>query len=105
MIGQGNISFVFLRIAFELQKIIIAAASITGEIAADFRARVVGRAASFIPIKKAAYLAIDLVFMPLHDALVAMGLACEFFPGSLGAHIMGFGQSFDIALGQRNDRV
>ena len=105
MVGDRDVGFIFLAVAFEFQEVIIAAVALTREHATGGRPRLIYRAAAFLGVKELADLAIDLVFLAAHDALVAMGLLEKFFLSLGERHIKMLGDAFGIAVLHFNDGV
>ena len=105
MVGDRDVGFIFLAVAFEFQEIIIAAVTFTREHAAGGGPGVVNRTAAFLGVKELADLAIDLIFLTAHDALVTVGLLEEFLLGLGERHIKMLGDAFGIAVLHFNDGV
>ena len=91
--------------AFELQKIVITALVTVGILATYRWAGRVDGAAAFLGVKELADFAVNLVFLPAHDALVAVGFLEEFLLSFGERHIKVLGDALGIPVLHFNDRV
>ena len=98
VVGRRDVSFVFLAIAFKFQEVIVAAMAFAGEYTAGGGSRMIDGAAALLGIKEPADLAVNLVLLPAHDALVAVGFPEEFLLGPGERHVEVLGDAFGITV-------
>ena len=103
--GCGDEIRIILRTALKFQEFVIAAFALAGIITATSRARLVNRTAAFFRIEKLADAAVMLVFLPAHNARIAMGRAEKLLLSDGDRQFKMRGNSFSITLGDDYDRI
>ncbi len=105
MVRRRDIGLVVLRIALEPQEIVIPAVRYARIFPAHRGPSIVDRAAPRLDIEELADLAVILVLLPAHDALIAVAGFQIFLLGGLGCQPEIFGEPCEIALVDRDRRI